>query len=166
MNDFIQRKPNRCPSWDYSSNGSYFITLCTENKKCILGKAVVGDGVLDVPEVILSEYGKICRKQLEEMNEIYKEVKTAKYIIMPNHIHLIVTVDFDNGTSRTPSPTNEIIPSYMSTFKRFTNRQFGTDIWERSYYDRIIRSEKEYSEIWQYIDSNAAKWKTDCFYYG
>ena len=165
MDNYVRRKPNRCSSWNYSSNGSYFITVCTENKRCVLGKTVVGDGVLDVPKVFLSEYGEICFKQIEEMQAVYDDIKTDKFIIMPNHIHFIITIKNDYGTSRTPSPTNAKIPGYISTFKRFTNKKIGFDIWERSYYDRIIRSENEYSEIWQYIDSNATKWQTDCFYY-
>ena len=164
MKAVYSRKPNRCASWDYSNNGKYFITICTEQRKCILGKGIVGDGVLDVPRVELTENGKLCVKHIEEMNSIYSDIQTEKFIVMPNHVHMIITIDKSQGTSRTPSPTNELIPRYISTLKRLTNKDFGENVWERSYHDHIIRSDDEYSKIWQYIDSNAVKWQNDCFY--
>lgn len=98
------------------------------------------------------------------MNRVYSDVKAEKYIVMPNHVHMIITVSEQTGTSRTPSPTSKTIPLYISAFKRMINREVGRNIWGRSYHDRIIRNEKEFEYIWQYIDSNAAKWNKDCFY--
>ncbi|MCQ2484136.1 MAG: transposase [Clostridia bacterium] len=129
-----------------------------------MGNGIVGDGVLDVPAVKLTKYGDICIKQIEKMNTVYSEISAEKYIVMPNHIHLILTIENRKGTSRTPSPTNELVPFYVSTFKRMVGKKIGENIWERSYYDHIIRDEKDYEKIWQYIDSNAAKWEKDCFY--
>ena len=65
---------------------------------------------------------------------------------------------------RTPAPTNAVIPHYVSTFKRLCNREFGKDIWQRSFHDHIIRDEAHYQLIWQYIDTNPARWQQDCFY--
>ena len=67
------------------------------------------------------------------------------------------------GTSGTPSPTNAIVPAIVSTFKRFTNKQIGRPIWQRSYHDRIIRSDTEYRDIWDYIDTNPLKWAEDIY---
>ncbi len=64
----------------------------------------------------------------------------------------------------TPSPTNELVPLYISTFKRMVNRKIGNNIREQSYYDHVIRNDRDYEKIWQYIDANASKWKNDCFY--
>ena len=164
MKVIYSRKSNRCLSWDYSENGKYFITICTQYRKCILSDVIVGDGVLDVPEVRLTKYGKLCVKHIEAMNNAYSDIQTEKYIVMPNHIHMIITVDKHHGTSRTPSPTNELIPRYISTFKRLTNKKIGENIWERSYHDHVIRDNRDYEKIWQYIDANASKWKNDCFY--
>jgi len=70
------------------------------------------------------------------------------------------------GTSMAPSPTNAAIPHFVSTFKRFCHREIGGPIFQRSYYDHVIRSKAEYREIWQYIDSNPDKWMQDRYYEG
>ena len=162
------RKKNRLKPELYSQNGAYFITICTEKRKCILS-GIVGDGVLDVPRTHLSFYGTVVERRIQEMNRIYRNVRTVKYAIMPNHVHLLVCIEREDdpaaeGTSRTPSPTNEIIPGYVSTFKRLCNREFGCNIWQRSYHDHIIRKQSDFDKIWQYIDNNPALWEQDCFY--
>ncbi len=156
-----QRKPTRLKNYDYSNNGYYFITICTENKRCILGK-IVGDGALDVPKMILSEQGEIVEKYILSTNNIPK-LNVDKFVIMPNHIHLILSIQ--NGTSKAPSPTNNIISHAISTLKRFVNKEIGHNIWQRSFHDHIIRSEADYLLIWNYIDGNLQKWEKDCFYY-
>lgn len=83
---------------------------------------------------------------------------------MPNHIHLLVSVCDTGGTSRAPSPTTSVIPHFVSTLKRFVNREIGKNIFQRSYYDHIIRGERDYQKIWLYMENNPAKWKEDCFY--
>ena len=92
---------------------------------------------------------------------------------MPNHIHLIIevltTTGNDcvlNGSSQAPNPTNEIIPKFVSLFKRHCNREIGKNIFQRSFHDHIIRGEKDYLKIWNYIDTNPQKWDEDCFYIG
>ena len=168
MTELPTRKNNRLPCYDYSQNGAYFITICTKNKKCILSR-IVGGGVLDAPKVNLTKFGNVVDERIRSMNDVYDHIKTEKYVIMPNHIHLLIHIyDRDKtcgkGTSRTPSPTNALIPSYVSTLKRMCNRSIGMDIWQRSYHDRVIRGEKEYQMIWQYVDTNPIRWELDCFY--
>jgi REP element-mobilizing transposase RayT len=80
-----------------------------------------------------------------------------------NDLFLLRKVEV-GGTSRTPSPTNAIIPALISTFKRFTSRQAGHRLWQRSYHDHIIRGEADYRKIWQYIDTNPQKWELDRYY--
>ncbi len=163
-----KRKPTRLKDFDYSTPGRYFITICTEHRRELLCK-IVGDGVPDVPKNILSYYGEIADKYITQMKDFYDNIKNDKYVIMPNHIHLILFVSesensFNGGTSRTPSPTNSVVTNFISTFKRFCNKEYNTNIWQRSYYDRIIRNEKEYLAAWEYIDTNAAKWHMDDLY--
>ena len=103
------------------------------------------------------------------MNRIYPDVQTVKYAIMPNHVHLLVCIDRQDscgaaGSSRTPTPTNEIIPGYISTFKRLCNREIGGNIWQRSYHDHIIRDQAHFDLIFNYIDTNPIRWEQDCFY--
>ena len=63
-----------------------------------------------------------------------------------------------------PSPTNAVIPHFVSTLKRFCNRDTGMQVFQRSYHDHVIRNEDDYLKIWQYIDNNPARWQEDCFY--
>ena len=166
--NYPNRKKNRLEPHLYSQNGAYFITICTENRKCLLSE-IVGGGVLDAPATHLRAFGIVVDRRIREMNRIYTNVQTVKYVIMPNHVHLLICIDRQEnygvaGTSRTPSPTNEIIPQYISTFKRLCNREFGGNIWQRSYHDHIIRDQAHFDLIWNYIDTNPARWDCDCFY--
>ena len=163
-----ERKKNRLNQYDYSQNGGYFLTICTKDRRCILS-TIVGGGVLDAPLIRLSEYGSVVDRQIREMNDHYPDIQTEKYVIMPNHVHLIVRISRDwysaqSGPSGTPAPTNAVIPAYISTLKRLCNRRIGGNIWQRSYHDHIIRTESDYEMIWEYIDSNPAGWQQDCFY--
>jgi REP element-mobilizing transposase RayT len=72
--------------------------------------------------------------------------------------------DGENGTSRTPSPANAVIPAFISTLKRFTNKDIGFSVWQRSFHDHIIRSERDYDRIAEYIENNPRNWRDDCFY--
>ncbi len=164
--EFKSRKRNRLKYYNYSQSGAYFITICTKDKKCILGKVVVGNGALDVPEMDSSPLGKIVDDEIRKAGEIYESVKIDKYIVMPNHVHMILIVENDNksGTSGAPSPTNEIVPSFVSMLKRFTNKKTGISLWQCSYHDHMIRNEKEYERIWNYIDTNLFKWEQDRYY--
>ena len=161
--DLPKRKQIRLQNYDYSSPGSYFVTICTHERRCILSEIAVGDGVLDVPYARLSPHGEIVAETLREMGKTYSWISLDRYVIMPNHIHLLVQIG-DNRPSRTPAPTNELLPMLISTFKRFTNRKCGLQLWQRSYHERVIRNERDYQEIWEYIDTNPAKWAEDRYY--
>ena len=162
MKELPVRKNIRLRDYDYSQAGYYFITICVKDKHEMLGRIAVGDGVLDVPFIQLSEYGKITDKHISSINSHYNHIEIQKYVIMPNHIHMIVVVEC--GTSRTPSPTNSTIPSLVSTLKRFVNKDCGFNMWQRSYHDHIIRNKEEYHRIQKYIDENPAKWESDCYF--
>ena len=155
-----QRKPNRLTEYDYSQNGAYFVTICTQDRRKILSH-IVGGGALDAPTVNLTEVGKIAHKYILSSNRI-PGITIDKFVIMPDHIHLLVQVDESAsiGTSRMPSPTNAAIPHFVSTFKRFCHKEIGEPIFQRSYYDHVIRNQKDYDEIWQYIENNPRKWIT------
>ena len=159
-----KRKQNRIPEYDYSAPGAYFVTICTQERRCILSDVhTVGDGVLDVPQVYLSKYGKTVEQTLREIERQYDYLSIEKYVIMPNHVHLLIHVEND-GTSRTPSPTNAVIPAFVSPLKRFTNQRCGVKLWQRSYHDHVIRNEADWQEIWDYIGTNPARWAEDRYY--
>lgn len=161
MSSLPERKPLRLKEWDYSGAGYYFVTVCTKDKRCLLSN--VGRGFPDAPEVELTEYGKLVKESLAFLDSHSENVKVDKYIIMPNHIHLILQVG-GSGASGKPRPTEASIPKFMSSLKRFTNRKAGQDLWQTSYYDHIIRDDSDYHRIWQYIDTNPAKWREDEYY--
>ena len=95
-----KRKPTRLKGYDYSQNGAYFITICTHNRKCILGN-IAGQGFAST-ETILSQYGKITKDQLLDLENRYKSIKIDKYAIMPNHIHVIIIIGNTAGSSPCP----------------------------------------------------------------
>ena len=162
--DLPKRKPNRLSYYDYSTPGAYFITICTENKAPILGK-IVGGGALDAPLVELTIDGQIADQYILSGGNI-PGVTVDKYVIMPNHIHVILFVNqvSTSGTSKAPSPTNAVVPHFVSTLKRFCHRDAGRKLFQRSYHDHVIRNEQDYLRIWEYIDNNPANWVSDCFY--
>ena len=104
--DLPQRKQIRLPDYDYSAPGAYFVTICSHEKRCILSTITVGDGVLDVPCVRLSPYGKIVEETLREIVNTYSWLSLDRYVIMPNHIHLLLRIR-GTGPSGTPAPTRE-----------------------------------------------------------
>ncbi|RGH37537.1 transposase [Ruminococcus sp. AM43-6] len=164
------RKIIRLDNYYYSKNGLYFITIRTIDKNELLWATDVGDGAPDVPlccahavgKVYLSSFGKIIRDNIHRANSVYDDKKILQYVIMPNHIHFILKIGTGvNGTSGAPSPTNEIVPQYVSMLKRFINKDIGFNIFQRSYYDHIIRNQKEYIAISKYIHNNPIKWDVD-----
>ncbi len=164
--NYPQRKPNRLKGYNYSQNGIYFLTACTKDKKCILGR-IVGGGDLVAPQMILSEYGMITEKYIQSVNRAYRNISVMNYVIMPNHIHLIVKLCSDDNVfcnETTSSPANDDIPVMVSALKKFINKEIGFNIWQRSYHDHVIRNEASFVTIWEYVEENPARWKKDCFY--
>ncbi len=157
--DLPKRKPTRLKGYDYSTPGAYFITICTKDRKELLSK-IVGDDAHIGPKNQLSQYGLVCNKYINNINNKYENVTVDKYVIMPNHIHLII---FLRGTMKASSPTKNI-ETIIRSFKTMVTKEIGYSIWQRSYHDHIIRGEKDYHKIWEYIDTNPLKWELDCFY--
>ena len=155
-----KRKPTRLKNYDYSSTGAYFITICTKDRKEILSKITVGDDAHIVPKNTLSSYGLICDKYIKNISEMYENIKIDKYVIMPNHIHLLISVC---GTMWASSPTKNI-ESIIRSFKVLASKEVGFSIWQRSFHDHIIRGKEDYKKIYEYIDNNVLKWNDDCFY--
>ena len=146
------RKHPRLKGYDYNSNGAYFITFCVENGHEMLGK-IVGRDALGAPCIVeLSEYGKIIYKEIEETPLYYNNVFIDKFVVMPNHIHMIILIDEDDGAPRASRPTSALIPRIIGVIKRKTNKAYGFDMWQTSFHDEIIRNEQAYRNIWQYID--------------
>ena len=157
--DYPQRKRRRLPQYDYSTAGCYFLTICTLNKHCTLGS--VGRDDLGAPQVQLTECGALAKQYICSMETAYHAVTVEKYMIMPNHVHLLLTVhDGAPGSSR---PT-QTVPRIVAAFKRMTNRAAGKRLWQDSYYDHVVRGEQDFLRIWNYMDTNPARWAEDEYY--
>jgi len=173
MDELKKRKTPRYQSFDYNSVGVYFITICTQNRRCILSR-IVGTGVLDCPQPELTRYGEIADKYIKQLNDFYEHLSVEKYVIMPNHIHLLLWLKenknkTDNGQSRTPVPTNveranNACSQFVSTFKRFCNKEYGENIWQARFNDHIIRNRDDYEEHVKYIYENPIRWYYDELY--
>ncbi len=152
------RKPNRLKNYNYSGIGAYFITICTAEREKALCD-IVGGGDLDAPKTVLTYEGQIILKYILGFEKV-KGAHIDNYVIMPDHIHMIIRID----EVQTPSTrANEKIPRMVAAFKRFCNAEIGRDIFQRTYFDRVIRDERDYEMIWEYIETNPAKGENDCF---
>ena len=163
--DLPKRKNLRLKYYDYSSAGAYFITICTQNRRQILSQIVGGD-VPDAPKSVeLLPQGKIVDKYINQLNEYYDNILVDKYVIMPNHIHIILFI-FENGSSRTSTPTRQhsTVSQFVSTLKRFCNKEYGFNVWQRHFYDHVIRNRKDYEEHTKYIYENPIQWYYDELY--
>ena len=167
MEELKTRKTPRWQRYDYNSAGAYFITICTQSRKCILSR-IVGTGVPDCPQIELTKYGEIADRYIKQLSDFYDHISIESYVIMPNHIHILLIIKED-GQSRTPVPTNVMrsnsaLSHFVSTFKRFCNKEYGENIWQPRFNDHVIRSRKDYEEHLRYIYENPSRWCSDEMY--
>ena len=166
MDELKKRKTTRLKGADYNHNCAVFLTLCTKERRCILSR-IVGTGVPDGPQIELTEYGQIAEKYIHQLNDFYDHLSVENYVIMPNHIHILMWVKRNgNGPSGTPVPTvqNSIPSQFVSTFKRFCNKEYGENIWQYRSNDHIIRNDQDYEEHLRYIYENPLRWYYDELY--
>ncbi len=144
MEEQPKRKNIRMKEYDYSAPGAYFVTICTRNRQPLLCD-IVGDDAHIVPK----KYGLIVEKYIRNVPEI------EKYVLMPDHIHLIVRMD--NGRMWASAPT-KTLSSIVRSIKILTTKEIGVSIFQRSYYEHVIRNQQDYDEIWEYIENNPLKY--------
>ena len=166
-----RRKDIRLKNYNYAKEGMYFITICTKNRRNILSNIIyeinysnekksVGVAALGDPKIELSYIGKIVDQHIIKINEIYNNISVDCYIIMPNHVHFIIYIK-NKGSPKAATPT---ISSVINSLKGIITKKCKFPIWQRNYYEHIIRNEKEYLEILEYIQNNPLKWKEDKYY--
>ncbi len=168
-----KRKPTRLQDYDYSSAGAYFVTICTKDRKCIFWNNC-RDNPCGCPmpnDEIFSPFGKIANSMIGKTANKF-DVIIDVYAVMPNHIHMIIILE--HGPAETAAravPTiSEIVGAYKSMvavecLKIFKAKgEIMGELWQRSFHDHIIRGEKDYREISEYIESNPAKWEEDRFF--
>ena len=153
MMEMQHRKPNRLPNYDYSQNGAYFVTICTQDRQRTLSEIVV-DG-FPVPKPL----GMLAEQILKELPVKYPAVYVGQYVIMPDHIHILLRIDPDSEHSL---PTlGNMIGWYKYQITKRANAMFhtpGKRLLQRSYYDHVVRCQQDYDEIWTYIENNPRKW--------
>ena len=193
------RKNIRLPKHNYSAPGAYFITVCTQDKRHILSRIVgegsvfpitgtdtmhtseangisnytVGEGSALPKKTIveLSPCGRIIEKTIGQISVKYNDVSVDRYVIMPNHVHLLLSKKSSYGRAD-PSPTGETnIIDVIGWFKFTTAKEIArmkisgiASLWQRSFYDHIIRNEQDYYEIARYIEDNPLMWEKDSLY--
>ncbi|HPE94549.1 MAG TPA: transposase [Bacillota bacterium] len=156
-----KRKKIRLEGYDYSSAGVYFVTICVVNRNALLWNNVGANCVRPNELPPLSDIGKIVDNEIQKLNTIYENVVVDKYCIMPDHIHAIIMILSDESGRTKFAPT---LSRIIKQFKGSITKQIGFSIWQKSFHDRIIRNEKGYHEVWQYIDENPLKCQEDGFY--
>ena len=158
-----KRKPIRLKEFDYSTPKGYFITVCTENRRKILS-SVVGEG-LAPPEIKLTKYGETVNENLLSLKTRYSNLQIDNYVIMPNHIHIIFVLLEETGGA-SPSPTiSDIVCAFKSQCVRDVRKLgFSGKLFQRSFYDHVIRGREDYEEIARYIYENPLNWENDELY--
>jgi REP element-mobilizing transposase RayT len=162
--------------FDYSQAGAYFVTICIQNRICLFGKIENG-------EIQLTEAGYMVHRIWNELPEKYPGVEIDEFIVMPNHIHGIVVLnvgagpcacpDSNKGQPRGVAPTRLSLPDVVHRYKSFTTSEyrigveqlkwipFPGKLWQRNYYEHVIRNEKELNQIREYISNNPLQWALD-----
>lgn len=145
------RKPLRLRHFDYASPGAYFVTVCTQGRACLFGE--VQDGA-----VHLSEAGGIVERIWRNLPAHYPAFSVDEFVVMPNHVHGVLLIEKEGGRP---------LPNVMRAFKAFSTREIKTrgtakdQIWQRGYYEHVVRGEEDLAAIRRYIQENPMKWDLD-----
>ena len=152
------RRLTRLRDYDYSRSGGYFVTICTKYRSCLFG-------VVDNDRVILNQYGEIIQISWLTLPEHYHNAELDVFVVMPNHIHGIIFLT-DVGAGLKPAPTVPAchchpLPEIVRGFKTFSSRKInelrnmsGTALWQRNYYEHVIRRDESLEKIRKYIETN------------
>ena len=148
-----RRRSLRLPGYDYSQAGAYFITGCTQNRVMLFGGVIDGD-------VRLNEMGTIVQQTWDDLPTHYSGINLDAFIVMPNHVHGIIILA-DESERRHAIP--EIVRGFKTFSARRVNERAGKRgiLWQRGYYEHVIRNEKALDRIRAYIANNPARWADD-----
>jgi REP element-mobilizing transposase RayT len=169
-----KRKSTRLKNYDYSSTGVYFVTICTQDRKQILSEIIrvhqsftdtsensaVGEGLAPPVYIVnLKSCGEIVKEQLQQVEQRFPNVSVKDYVIMPDHIHVILYLRKETGGA-SPSPTlDDVICAFKSLISRVCKQKHGIEkIFQRSSADHIIRDREDYETRRKYIYENPKRW--------
>lgn len=161
------RRSIRLQGYDYAQNGAYFITICVHEEKCIFGSVVNH-------KMVLNEFGIIAHDEWIKSSKIRAEIEIDECVIMPNHLHGIVFIQNQSSptlTGKTTGFKNKSIGSLVAGYKSTVTKQINlirgmpaTPVWQRNYYEHIIRNEESLAKIREYVINNPQTWAEDKFY--
>jgi len=163
MKNKFKRRSIRLPEYDYSKPNAYFITICSFNKQMIFGK--INDG-----KIALSKIGDIVKRYLIEIPNHFENVFIDDYIIMPNHIHFIISIvgvqNFEPLRNEyqkiIPKSIGSIVRSYKASVTRWCkDHSFEKFKWQKNFYEHIIRNDEDFFRIREYIRNNPLQWELD-----
>ena len=166
MDEIKDRKTPRWQSFDYNCSCAYFVTLCTKDRRCVLSR-IVGTNDPECPKVELTDYGQIADKYIKQLNDFYDHIFVENYVIMPNHIHILLYIKQKEEIVIVPTSvarSNSPFSQFLSTYKRFCNKEYGENIWQARAYDHIIRNKEDYEKHMKYIYENPMRWYYDELY--
>ena len=151
------RKRNRLQGYDYSRKGAYFITVCTQNRAELFGHVVGANCVRPFTE--LSETGHTVKHEIETLSSVYPTVYVSEFVIMPNHVHMVIVID-----SRDIDGRPQVAPTVSRIIKQWKGsitKRLGFSPWQKSFHDHVIRNQDDYLRIAQYMENNPAQWQMD-----
>ena len=155
-----KRKQNHPAEYDYSTPNAYSITICTDNRRNLFWKGV--EVIIDRPEnVPLTDLGRIVQQSIEDISKHYPMISVDHYVIMPNHVHLLLQINTDPDGRSMIAPT---ISTVVRLMKGAVSRQAGFTVWQKGFYDHVIRKDNDHQDIWNYIEGNPSKWAEDKLY--
>ncbi len=155
-----KRKINRIPSYDYSQPNAYFITVCTMGRRKILWNNV--GALIERPQdVPYSHYGSVVQQAVMDIPKHYPMVSVDNYVVMPNHVHILLQIHADADGRSMIAPT---VATVVRQMKSAVTKKVGCAIWQKGFYDHVIRGEEDYQGVWNYIDGNPSKWREDELY--
>ena len=148
-----KRKNIRLTDYPYCAPGAYFVTVCTKNKENLFWSDV--GAIIDRPEnVPLNPIGQIVDQVIQNIPNHYPAISIDRYVIMPNHIHLLLQIHTGADGRSMIAPT---ISTVVRSMKGAAVKLAGMPLWQKSFYDHVIRSRQDYLDCWQYIEGNPGK---------
>ena len=149
-----KRKTIRLENYSYNQARAYFITICTKERKKLFWNCV-GATIGRPQEITLSRYGEIVNNAIKNIPKHYPAISVDKYVIMPDHIHLLLHIHSDENGRAMHAPT---ISTVIQQTKGYVTKQIGLPIWQKLFYDHVIRDHNDYDEIWEYMENNPLKY--------
>lgn len=164
------RKNLRIPDFDYSQPGAYYVTIVTQDRKTLFGQIVDG-------EMVLNDIGRMVEERWVAITEHFPNVELGEFVVMPNHFHGIISITVGarhavpqqaGGIEKFGKPVSGSLATIIRSFKSATTKAFHEfsghseeRLWQQSYYEHVIRNERDYQAIYEYIIANPMNWEKD-----